>query len=134
MRLLRLVIAAACVLAAARNDPIAPSALAEAAAFDVVGGGGGNPHFAFLPPITSQDASINGAFDGSRDPVVDICRLDAAGVACVARVAHLTSENRSFGDDDDNVRRGRDAYTTKWRPWRFQVDKNSVYRICVSVG
>ncbi|MGH7548517.1 MAG: hypothetical protein ACREMM_10120, partial [Gemmatimonadales bacterium] len=121
---------AACERPAAITGPTIPAG-GEFLASVSDGAHDGNPHFFFLPPIARHEGDFTGVFDGSLDPVVDICRLD--GTECAAPVGHFSATPRRGGGESERMR-GGEYYLGNWRTNRSHVDPKSLYRICVSVG
>lgn len=122
---------AACDGPAAITDPTLPDG-AELLASVSDGAHDGNPHFFFLPPIARHDGAFTGVFDGSLDPVVDICRLD--GTECASPVGHFSATPRRGRGESERLRAGDEYYLGNWRTNRSRLDPESFYRICVSVG
>ena len=91
------------------------------------GAHGGNPHFFFLPPLGPK-ATFSAVFDGSLDPVVEICAW--TGTDCDGPpVAELTTQGRG----SQRIRVKRDHYSVKWHTKRSNVVNDQVYRISVLV-
>lgn len=131
---------AATLLAACDESPVDPPLASQpppiAATISDAVHGGGNPHFFFLPPMVESPAPT-GTFDGTLDPVVEICVWD--GAACGPILARYNSET---GPGSETVR--MDAadgqYMVSWHTddvlERFPIEPEAgeSYRIRVLVG
>lgn len=88
---------------------------------------GGQEHFHFLPPLVPQP-EFAGTFDPSRDPVVEICALEASG--CEPVITEFTME-RGPGSEAVRVDTTAEHYIVNWHTDEFDLDDGQVYRIRV---
>ncbi|MEQ9400720.1 MAG: filamin/ABP280 repeat domain-containing protein [Longimicrobiales bacterium] len=142
-RILRLLGVATALLVAACSDPAVQSDPAPEIpdhllqpALDIVDGlhNDGNPHFFFLPPISSvKSASFDGTADGTLRPTVEICPRNAAGDGCAGAPA-LARFTRDTGPNRDRVKvDGNDEYFVHWRMNDHRPETGAVYRIRVTL-
>ena len=108
-------------LAACSGEPSGPSGPLERPSFVIsdAGHSGGRPDFAWRPPIANT--MLTGTFDGTRNPTVRVCKLNAALDACA----------------------GPDVFTATTVPvikanyqvdWTVPFDTVTYYRIYVQAG
>lgn len=104
-QLVRIVLFLSSTLAVSCGQRDVPTAPAEPPSFAIsdASHNGGNAHFFFLPPIASQP-HIEGVFDGSADPVVEICEwTDHCGTVIGRFTRRAKGEpGRGDGDNDDD--------------------------------
>jgi RHS repeat-associated protein len=92
---------------------------------------GGAQGFFWLPPMVSQPA-LDGAFDGTLSPQVDIDQIDSDGNA-VSHVGTFTTGGGPHGHVVEiNVNGGH--YQLNWKVTDFDVEPSKVYRIKVTVN
>jgi len=88
---------------------------------------GGNPHFAFLPPLAPTSTPA-GPFDPTYDPVVIICEWD--GVRCASPAIATFSRTAGTGGELITVSTDDQQYRVSWRMTSSLV-AGRVYRIRV---
>jgi hypothetical protein len=82
----------------------------------------GNEHFYFLPRLAPQP-DFSGVFDGTQNPVVEVCS-EWNDVGCVVSIASFTTE-------DGTVVAAGESYTANWRPVLSGAVVGQTYRIYV---
>lgn len=90
----------------------------------------GNEHFFWLPPMVQAPAWA-GTFDGSLDPVVQICEWD--GSACVLPLVAEFTTTTGSGGETVRVDAGGEHYIVNWHTDEFGLDPAETYRIVTSV-
>ena len=90
---------------------------------------GGNPHFFFLPPMVPSPVT-NGVFDGSLEPVVEICELSLCGTSTIASFTTTTGT----GSEIVRVVPEDEHYIVNWHTDESGLDDQKDYRIRVLLG
>lgn len=110
---------------------------------------GGNQHFYFLPPLVPQPQAT-GTFDGSLDPIVEICEWNQVCGTVIARFVRRQpgEPGRGLGNQDDDaddaegrflVKKAGVHYLVNWNTKQClsgscTLDPAKTYRIRVLVG
>jgi subtilisin family serine protease len=127
-----LALAAVAALAACSDDPTAPLPAVPAAAPSaaVAASALSGTAFLFLPPLGPAVTTYHGAFDGTRSPVVEVCRWTNVGCdgAPVARYT-LTS---GTGGEPLRVLTAEQHYRADWKA--KDRPAGAVYRVRVLLG
>lgn len=127
-----LVLGALLVVACSESDsPTSPDSLSPL--FSISDGTHGqvrNPHFYFLPPMVANPATA-GTFDGTFEPVVEICELDGEDCAAAALTASF-SLTTGIGSEVIGVE--PDHYHVDWHTDLSSLDATKTYRIVVKVA
>jgi len=89
---------------------------------------GGNAHFFWLPPMAPHPTT-SGAFDGTLEPVVQICVLD--GDACASGTPLVARFTTEAGNSSETVRVADDHYIVNWHTGAFALDLTKAYRVTV---
>ena len=92
---------------------------------------GGAQGFFWLPPMVSQPA-LEGAFDGTLAPQVDIDEIDSAGNV-VSHVGTFTTGGGPHGHVVE-IKLSGGHYQLNWKVTDFEVEPDKVYRIKVTVN
>lgn len=88
-----------------------------------------NPHFFFLPPMLANSTTA-GTFDGTFEPVVEICEL--AGETCaVGALTASFSLTTGTGSEVIRVVSAEEHYIVNWHTDESILDATKVYRIVV---
>lgn len=90
----------------------------------------GNEHFFWLPPMV-QAPDYAGTFDGSLDPLVQICEWD--GSACVLPLVAEFTTTTGPGSGTVRVEPADEHYIVNWHTDEFELDPAATYRIMASV-
>ncbi len=111
-------------------DPLDPQ-------FSISDGGHGdlrNGHFFFLPPMV-PNPTTSGTFDGTFEPVVEICALVENEEVC-ANVPLTASFSRMTGTGSEVIRvvAAEEHYIVNWHTDLSSLDATKTYRIVVKVG
>ena len=127
---LRVVTAAALIVAACSEGPIRPDVADPS--FDIVDAvhNSGNEHFFWLPPIVGSPVSFNGAFDGTQSPVVRICDLADCAANLIAEYTSTTGP----GSETVRVVPIDEHYIVNWHTDEFAITPGPTYRIRVLVA
>src|SRR5688572_6474645 len=115
-------------LAACSGEPSQPSEPVGGPAFAIVDASdpGGRPDFAWRPPIASTN--IGGTFDGTRQPTVRICLLNANLDACV-------DADNSDPDFDYVLTASVPVVNSNYQyDWMVPVSSATHYRIFIEAG
>lgn len=90
-----------------------------------------NEHFFFLPPMLPAPTTA-GTFDGTFEPVVEICEL--VGEDCVGALTASFSLTTGTGSEVIRVVTAEEHYIVNWHTDLSSLDATKTYRILVKVG
>ena len=129
MKRCALVLFAAFALAACHEGPTQADLDGSSPLFEIKDAvhSGGNEHFFFLPPMVSNPIT-SGTFDGSVEPVVEICQLSLCGTSTIASFTTTTGP----GSETVRVNTLDEYYIVNWSTTDGVLGKT--YRIQVSVN
>lgn len=143
------IFSALCLATACQEDVTRPGGSDPAFAISDANHSSGNAHFFFLPPVVSQPHP-SGTFDGSADPVVEICEFTTTCGSVIGRFTRRprgdllrgrNDDDDDFDDDDGNwvVKKARQHYSIYWDTKRCStgscsLDPARTYRIRILVA